>query len=50
MATLTDKMVDVSDDLADDAPTDDVKKFAKEAKRHNKQFRDRAKQSKNALD
>ncbi|QKZ11123.1 DUF4142 domain-containing protein [Spirosoma sp. KUDC1026] len=50
MATLTDKMIDVSDDLADDAPTDDVKKFAKEAKSHNKQFYDRAKQSKNALD
>jgi putative membrane protein len=50
LATLTDEMADISDDLAGDAPTDEVKKFAKEAKRDNEQLRDRAKQSKNALD
>jgi putative membrane protein len=50
MVTLTDKLVDVTDDLADDAPTDDVKKFAKEAKSNNQQLHDRVKQSKNALD
>lgn len=50
MTKLTDKMVDVSDDLADTAPTEDVKKFAKEAKSGNKELYDRAKQSKNALD
>lgn len=50
MHKVTGKVVDVADDLHDDAPTDAVREFTAEVKKNDGAFRDRAKSLKNALD
>ena len=50
MATVNDKAIDVADDLADDAPNNAVKTFARKLRDSDKQHRDQAKELRNVLD
>lgn len=50
MAKVNDKAVDVADELEDDAPTPEVKAFARKIQESDKKHEDQAKQLKNVLD
>ncbi|WP_080238638.1 DUF4142 domain-containing protein [Spirosoma rigui] len=50
MNTVNDKAADTADDLADNAPNDAVKTFARKLEDSDKKHRDQAKQMRNALD
>jgi putative membrane protein len=50
MNTVNDKAADKADDLADNAPNDAVKTFARKLEDSDKKHRDQAKQMRNALD
>lgn len=50
MNTVNDKASDTADDLADNAPNDAVKTFARKLEDSDKKHRDQAKQMRNALD
>lgn len=49
MAAVNDKATDAADDLADNAPNDAVKTFARKLEESDKNHRDRAKQLRNVL-
>lgn len=49
MSTVNDKSIDVADDLADNAPNDAVKTFARKLEESDKKHRDEAKQLRNVL-
>lgn len=49
MARVNDKAIDVADELEDDAPTREVKAFARKIQDDDKKHRDQAKQLKNVL-
>ncbi|MDB5242334.1 MAG: hypothetical protein JWP57_2959 [Spirosoma sp.] len=50
MATVNDKAMDIADDLADEAPNNTLKSFAKKLKDSDKNHREQAKQLRNVLD
>ena len=50
MATVNDKAMDISDDLADKAPNNTLKSFARKLKDSDKNHREQAKQLRNVLE